>query len=73
MGERLIEISGSPICPRCGWDKFDDWWHNLRQRRGQQPGGHLKCGACDKLFFIEGIPGNVFSSCHGVRSKERKP
>jgi hypothetical protein len=67
MARRLLKIADHPICPRCEWDQFDDWWHALKERPKHQPGGRLTCGDCEKLFFIEGVPGNIFSSCFGVR------
>lgn len=72
MAERLIEIGDNPKCPRCGYDQFDDWWHSLSQRPGLLPGGELVCGRCEKRFFIEGRPGNVISSCYGVRASGRR-
>lgn len=71
MAEKLIKYGTAPICPRCGWDCFDDWWHVLRDRThlGLHPGGKLVCGACEKLFFIEGKPGFVVSSCYGVKAQ----
>lgn len=68
MAGRLIHVGNHPQCPRCDWDQFDDWWHALRLRPGLQPGGELRCGGCEKRFFIEGRPGNVISSCYGVRA-----
>lgn len=68
---RLIRSGSHPICPRCGWSEFDDWWHVLRDRRGLQPGGKLECGKCDKTFFIEGVPGNLFSTCFGLNETDR--
>lgn len=68
---KLIRYSVGPKCPRCGWDQFDDWWHVLKDRRGLQPGGQLECGGCEKVFFIEGTPGNLFSSCFGIDNTDR--
>ena len=63
---KLTRYGRHPICPRCGWDQYDDWWHVLRDRRNLLPGGKLECGKCEKVFFIEGAPGNLFSSCFGL-------
>lgn len=63
---KLTRYGSEPICPRCGYTGFDDWWHVLRDRRGWQPGGKLECGHCEKSFFIEGTPGNLWSSCFGI-------
>ena len=68
---KLIRLGQSPACPRCGWGQFDDWWHSLRDRKGLQPGGKLQCGGCEKAFFIEGVPGNVFSTAFGLDSTDR--
>jgi ribosomal protein S27AE len=63
---RLTQYGDHPICPRCGHTGFDDWWHVLRDRPRLQPGGKLECGRCEKVFFIEGTPGNLWSVCYGL-------
>jgi len=68
MAEYLLELGTEPICPRCGYRGFDDWWHILKQHVGEQPHGRLKCGECEKIFTIQGSPGNVASSAYGVRN-----
>jgi hypothetical protein len=65
MAERLRRYGSHPICPRCGWDQFDDWWHVLKVKfLGATPHGHLNCD-CGR-FRIDGQPGNIISSCYGV-------
>jgi hypothetical protein len=63
---QLLRYGSEPQCPRCGHMGYDDWWHVLRGRKGQQPRGKLKCGACEKTFFIEGTPGSLFSTAFGL-------
>lgn len=71
MPHKLIKYADHPICPRCGADGFDDWWHSLRERQALQPGGKLRCGWCEKTFFIEGTPGNLFSTAFGLDETDR--
>lgn len=62
MAERLVEYGSGPICPRCGWDQHDDWWHCLSVTKR----GRLKC-ECG-LFYIQGAPGEMVRSwCWGVK------
>lgn len=68
---RLTKYGAEPECPRCGHKGYDDWWHSLRERKGLQPGGKLQCGSCEKTFFIEGTPGNLFSSAFGLDDTDR--
>jgi len=63
---QLWNYRSEPQCPRCNYVGFDDWWHVLRDRKGGAPRGKLICGSCDKLFFIEGVPGSVRSSAFGL-------
>jgi hypothetical protein len=67
MAEHLSRYGDGPICPRCGWDQFDDWWHLLKDRLGLRPATTIECGGCEKTFFVEGTPGQAHSSCYGVR------
>jgi ribosomal protein S27AE len=67
---KLIRYGSEPECPRCGHKGYDDWWHVLRDRKGLQPGGKLQCGACEKTFFIEGTPGNLFSTAFGLNTSD---
>ncbi len=65
MAERLLRVGEGPVCPRCGWDQFDDWHHALKQEKPwQTPHGHLDC-ECGH-FRIEGTHGHVVSTCYGV-------
>lgn len=61
MAYRLIRYGNGPVCPRCGWDQFDDWWHVLSDKKR----GHLDC-ECGR-FYIHGAPGELVQSyCWGV-------
>lgn len=68
---KLLRYGTEPKCPRCDYVGFDDWWHVLRERVGLLPGGKLQCGSCEKTFFIEGVPGNVFSTAFGLDNADR--
>jgi ribosomal protein S27AE len=68
---KLVRYGSEPVCPRCGHQGYDDWWHVLRDRVGLQPGGKLQCGSCEKTFFIEGVPGNLFSTAFGLDETDR--
>lgn len=68
---KLMKYGSEPECPRCGFRGYDDWWHVLSERKGLQPGGRLRCGSCEKAFFIEGTPGNLFSSAFGLDETDR--
>lgn len=64
---RLERYGAEPKCPRCGHQGYDDWWHVLRVRTvGARPRGKLQCGSCEKAFFIEGVPGDLFSTAFGL-------
>jgi hypothetical protein len=68
---KLMKYGCEPKCPRCGYVGFDDWWHELRERVGHLPQGKLQCGSCEKTFFIEGVPGNLFSTAFGLDETDR--
>lgn len=68
---KLIRYGSEPECPRCGHKGYDDWGHVLRDRRGMQPAGKLQCGDCEKAFFIEGVPGSLYSTAFGLDATDR--
>ncbi len=69
---KLIKYGAEPECPRCGYQGYDDWWHVLRESPGRQPRGKLECGSCEKAFFIEGRPGDLFSTAFGLDDTDRQ-
>jgi len=47
-----------PVCPCCGEDGFDDWWHEKTIKPSMAPlvvslEGSLKCHGCGKFFRVE--------------------
>lgn len=67
----LITYGSEPKCPRCGHTGYDDWWHVLKERKYGSPRGKLECGSCERTFFIEGVPGNLFSKAFGLDDTDR--
>lgn len=51
-----IAIAKSPVCPACGCDGFDDWWHDKSCRSGGGPVvdiyANLECHGCGAAFEI---------------------
>lgn len=50
-----IAIAKGPECPNCGWDGFDDWWHDKSCRSDGGPVvdlyANLEC-ACGAKFEV---------------------
>lgn len=73
MGGRELKlaIGKGPICPHCGLDTFDDWWHEKTIGNGigaVQIEGRLKCHGCGKMFRVEKY---YDGACHSTAWKKR--
>lgn len=56
LGELKIAIANGPKCPLCGWDGFDDWWHDPSVRSGNSlivgVYADVRCEECDISFDV---------------------
>lgn len=68
---KMTRYGSEPVCPRCGYKGYDDWWHVLKTHKHKQPTGKLACGSCEKTFFVSGVPGSVFSTAFGLDETDR--